>query len=119
LKVLSGSGVYDGSEILETTSAMIHLSKNNARVSFFAPNIEQMHVINHLTGDVTSETRNVLVESARIARGNIKAIENLKSSDFDALIIPGGFGAAKNLYALSNFLIKFMNIINIVSFLTF
>ncbi|RNA30271.1 ES1 mitochondrial-like [Brachionus plicatilis] len=95
--VLSGCGIYDGSEVLETTSAMIHLSKNDANCSLFAPNIEQFHVINHLTGQVSPETRNVLEESARIARGNIQALEKLKASDYHALVFPGGFGAAKNL----------------------
>ena len=96
--VLSGSGVYDGSEILETTSAMIHLSKNNADIAFFAPNIEQMHVVNHVTGQIQPETRNVMIESARISRGNMKPLEKLNAAKFDALIIPGGFGAPKNLY---------------------
>lgn len=102
--VLSGCGVYDGTEIVEAASTLIHLSKHNANVSFFAPNIEQMHVINHLDGNIQPETRNVLVESARITRGNIKPLEKLVPSDYEALIIPGGFGAAKNLsnYAINN-----------------
>ena len=69
----------------------------------FAPNIAQLHVINHLTGDEMPESRNVLVESARIARGNIKDIREADVEDFDALIMPGGFGAAKNL---SNFAVE-------------
>jgi hypothetical protein len=96
-KVLSGSGVFDGSEILETTSTMIHLSKHNAAITFFAPNIDQLHVVNHVNGNVMPETRNVMVESARITRGNMKPLEKLHAADFHALIIPGGFGAAKNL----------------------
>ncbi|CAF0822760.1 unnamed protein product [Brachionus calyciflorus] len=101
--VLSGCGIYDGSEILEAASIIIHLSKNNSNYSIFAPNIEQLHVINHLTGEVVPETRNVLQESARIARGSIQSLEKLNSSDFDALVLPGGFGVAKNLsdYALN------------------
>lgn len=90
--------MFDGSEILETTSAMIHLSRNNTIISFFAPNVEQMHVVNHYSGDIMPETRNVMVESARISRGNIKPIEKLNAASYSALIIPGGFGAAKNLY---------------------
>lgn len=97
--VLSGCGVYDGTEVTEASSVMIHLSRNNAEVQFYAPDIEQLHTINHLNGEVQTETRNVLVESARIARGNVKPLDQLKSeaSKFDALVIPGGFGAAKNL----------------------
>ena len=72
----------------------------------FAPNIAQMHVINHLTGKEMPESRNVLVESARIARGEVKDIREAKAEDFDALIVPGGFGAAKNL---SNFAVEGAN----------
>src|SRR5690606_19044811 len=68
-----------------------------AQVQCFAPNIAQLHVVDHLSGDEMSESRNVLVESARIARGNIKDLREAKIDDFDALIVPGGFGAAKNL----------------------
>ena len=75
---------------------MIHLSRHNASVQYFAPNMEQMHVVNHSTGALEPETRNVLVESARITRGNIKPLDKLISSEFEALIVPGGFGAAKN-----------------------
>lgn len=102
--VLSGCGVYDGTEVIEAASTLIHLSKHKANVSYFAPNIEQMHVINHSNGDIQPEVRNVLVESARITRGNIKPLEKLIPSDYEALIIPGGFGAAKNLsnYATNN-----------------
>ncbi len=71
--------------------------KNSGTYEIFAPNIDQYHVINHLTGEEMSEKRNVLVESARIARGDIKDIKELDSSNFDALMIPGGFGVAKNL----------------------
>ena len=79
------------------------MSKNNVNYAIFAPNIEQLHVVNHLTGEVVPETRNVLQESARIARGNIKSLNKLNASDFSALVIPGGFGVAKNLstYALN------------------
>ncbi|CAH8625232.1 unnamed protein product [Dicrocoelium dendriticum] len=98
--ILHGCGVYDGSEIIEATSMLIHLSRQNVNVSMFAPNINQMHVINHLTGEPMHETRNVLIESARIARGQVSPLAQLQVSNFDALFIPGGFGAAKNL---SNF----------------
>ena len=96
--LLSGSGVFDGSEIHESVLSMLALSKLGVNYQCFAPNILQMHVVNHLTGEVESnQSRNVLVESARIARGEIKATEELELDEFDALIIPGGFGAAKNL----------------------
>lgn len=95
--ILSGCGVYDGSEIYESVITLLRLDQRGATVQCFAPDIEQMHVINHLTGDEMPESRNVLTESARLARGNIKALNELKAEDFDALIMPGGFGAAKNL----------------------
>ncbi|GIU34074.1 isoprenoid biosynthesis glyoxalase ElbB [Shewanella schlegeliana] len=96
--LLSGSGVYDGSEIHESVLALLEITRAGASYQCFAPNIPQFHVVNHLTGEVQeSETRNVLVESARIARGDIKAVDELEIAEFDALVIPGGFGAAKNL----------------------
>ncbi|GAB4350149.1 MAG: isoprenoid biosynthesis glyoxalase ElbB [Gammaproteobacteria bacterium] len=96
--VLSGCGVYDGSEIHEAVLTLLALDRAGAEYQCLAPNIEQMHVVNHLTGEVAEgETRNVLVESARIARGNIKDLAKARAEDFDALIFPGGFGAAKNL----------------------
>jgi enhancing lycopene biosynthesis protein 2 len=99
--VLSGCGVYDGAEINEAVLTLLCLEQQGATYECFAPDIEQMHVINHLTGEpVAGETRNVLVEAARIARGNIRDITQAKAGDFDALLVPGGFGAAKNL---SNF----------------
>lgn len=98
--ILSGCGVYDGSEIVETTITLLELSRAGVEVQCMAPNIEQMHVINHLTGDEMKQTRNVLVESARLARGNVVDIGEASPEDFDAVIIPGGYGAAKNL---SNF----------------
>ena len=102
--ILAGCGVYDGSEIHETVITLLALDRAGAEAVCMAPDIEQMHVINHLTGEVAeSEKRNVLVESARIARGNIKNIKDVSVNDFDALILPGGFGAAKNL---CNFAVK-------------
>ncbi|PAA65578.1 hypothetical protein BOX15_Mlig016218g1 [Macrostomum lignano] len=95
--VLSGCGVYDGTEVHEASSCLVHLSREGSAVSMFAPDIDQMHVINHLNGDVMSEKRNVLIESARIARGKAAPLSQLRASDFDAIIFPGGFGAAKNL----------------------
>lgn len=95
--VLSGCGVFDGSEIHEATLTLLAISRLGAEYDIFAPDIEQYHVVNHLTGDVMNEKRNVLVESARIARGKIQPLNNLNMSDYDALIIPGGYGAAKNL----------------------
>ena len=101
--LLSGSGVNDGSEIHESVIAMLALDRAGAEMLLMAPNIDQMHVINHYTGQEMDEFRNVLVESARIARGNIKDMAEVNGSDLDALIIPGGFGVAKNLsdYAMS------------------
>ncbi|AWM94980.1 isoprenoid biosynthesis protein ElbB [Pseudomonas sp. 31-12] len=101
--ILSGCGVYDGAEIHESVITLLRLDQRGAEVQCFAPNISQLHVINHLTGDEMPESRNVLVESARIARGDIKDIREASVEDFDALIVPGGFGAAKNL---SNFAIE-------------
>ncbi|KAG9412735.1 hypothetical protein AC1031_015636 [Aphanomyces cochlioides] len=95
--ILSGCGVYDGSEIQEAASCLIHLSKARADVRVFAPDIAQHHVINHLTGVVAPETRNVLVEAARIARGKVEPLDVLNVEQFDAVVVPGGFGVAKNL----------------------
>ncbi len=95
--VLSGSGVYDGSEIHEATLTLLSIAKNGAEYKCFAPNVEQAHVINHLTGKEMSETRNVLIEAARIARGKIQPLSEYNAAEFDAIIFPGGFGAAKNL----------------------
>jgi enhancing lycopene biosynthesis protein 2 len=96
--ILSGCGVYDGSEIHETVLTFLAIEQNGAKYRCFAPNINQHHVINHLTGEVmTDEIRNVLVESARIARGDVEDLSEFYLDEFDALIVPGGFGAAKNL----------------------
>lgn len=95
--ILSGCGVYDGAEIYESVITLLRLDQRGVDVQCFAPNISQHHVINHLTGEEMPETRNVLVEAARIVRGDIKDIREANAEDFDALIVPGGFGAAKNL----------------------
>ncbi len=95
--VLAGCGVYDGAEIHEATLTLMSISRQGASYQCFAPDVNQAHVVNHLTGVEMAETRNVLVESARIARGNIKPLSEYKANDFDAIIFPGGFGVAKNL----------------------
>ena len=95
--ILSGCGVYDGAEIHESVITLLRLDQRGAQVQCFAPNVPQLHVVDHYSGDEMDDTRNVLVESARIARGKIKDVKELHVSDFDALILPGGFGVAKNL----------------------
>jgi enhancing lycopene biosynthesis protein 2 len=102
--ILSGCGVYDGTEIHEAVLTLLVLDKAQAEAVCFAPDIPQLHVVNHLTGEVSeNETRNVLVESARIARGAIRNLKEIDTMILDGLVIPGGFGAAKNLsdYAVS------------------
>lgn len=101
--LLSGCGVFDGTEIHEAVLTLLALDRAGAEIICLAPNMDQLHVINHLTQEETGEKRNVLVESARIARGEIKDLQDIQASDLDALIIPGGFGAAKNL---SDFAVK-------------
>jgi len=95
--ILAGCGVYDGAEIHEAVMTMYAVMKNGAEYQLFAPDIAQHHVVNHLTGNEMPETRNVLVESARIARGKIKPLASLDMRNFDAVVFPGGFGVAKNL----------------------
>lgn len=101
--LLSGCGVNDGAEIHESVLTMLFLDKAGVEMILMAPNIDQMHVINHYTGQEMEEYRNVLVESSRIARGEIKDMAEVSGNDLDALIIPGGFGVAKNLcdYAMA------------------
>lgn len=100
--ILSGCGHLDGAEIRESVVSLLALSRGGADVSIFAPDMEQKHVVNHRTGEeVPGETRNVLVEAARIARGDIAPLSELDASQFDGLVIPGGFGAAKNLSNLA------------------
>ncbi|MWO99165.1 isoprenoid biosynthesis glyoxalase ElbB [Escherichia coli] len=95
--VLSGCGVYDGSEIHEAVLTLLALSRQGAEAICFAPDKSQADVINHLTGEPMAETRNVLIEAARIARGAVQPLAQADASTLDALIVPGGFGAAKNL----------------------
>lgn len=95
--LLSGNGVFDGSEIHESVFTLLAIDENNAEAVCFAPNIDQHHVLNHISGDEMEESRNVLVESARIARGEIRDLKEISAEDIDAIVLPGGFGAAKNL----------------------
>ncbi|CDL00307.1 isoprenoid biosynthesis protein with amidotransferase-like domain [Magnetospirillum gryphiswaldense MSR-1 v2] len=95
--ILSGCGVYDGAEIHEAVLTLLAIDRAGAAYQCFAPDVAQMHVVNHLTGQPAEESRNVLVEAARIARGHIKPLSDLDMAEHDALILPGGFGAAKNL----------------------
>lgn len=99
--ILSGCGVFDGSEIHEATLTLYAISKLGGTYEIFAPDIPQHHVINHITGKEMNETRNVLVESARIARGKVKSLDEFSFNNIDAIIFPGGFGAAKNLSSLA------------------
>lgn len=99
--VLSGCGSMDGSEIHESTLLLYAIQAAGAQYEIFAPNRAQKDVINFIEGKPMAESRNVLVESARIARGKIRELMELRAVDFDALIIPGGFGAAKNLFSFA------------------
>ena len=101
--VLSGCGVNDGAEIHESVITMLALDRAGVDMVLMAPNIDQLHVINHYTGSEMDESRNVLMESARIARGKIRDMAEVHASDVDALIFPGGFGVVKNLcdYAMA------------------
>lgn len=94
--VLAGCGVRDGSEIHEAVLTLLAIDRNGAKAVCVAPDME-LNVVNHLNMNDTGTTRNVLVESARIARGEISDIKTVSVSDLDALVIPGGYGAAKNL----------------------
>jgi len=95
--ILSGCGHQDGSEIHEATLTLWAIHKNGAEFQCYAPDIKQHHVLNHITGQEMNEQRNVLIESSRIARGKIGSLATFNPDSADALIIPGGFGAAKNL----------------------
>lgn len=94
---LSGCGVFDGSEIHEAVLTLLALDQAGAEVICCAPNIVQARVVDHRTQSPADETRNVLTESARIARGNIRDLAEVSAEELDALILPGGFGAALNL----------------------
>lgn len=96
--VLAGCGVYDGAEIHESVMTLLALSRHGVAYQCFAPNSPQHHVVNHLTGQEESgASRNVLIEAARIARGDIRDLKEYAASDYDAIVFPGGFGVAKNL----------------------
>ncbi|MEZ4600630.1 MAG: isoprenoid biosynthesis glyoxalase ElbB [Syntrophotaleaceae bacterium] len=96
--VLSGCGVYDGSEIHESVLVLLAIDRAGAEAVCMAPDQEQMHVVNHFSGQtMEGDVRNVLVESARIARGKILDVAKVTVEDIDALVFPGGYGAAKNL----------------------
>ncbi len=96
--IIGGCGHRDGSEIHETTMTMLAVEEHGATYQMFAPNRNQYHVLNHLDGTEMHEQRNMLVEAARIARGNILPLENFNVNQFDAVIFPGGFGVAKNFF---------------------
>ena len=106
--ILSGCGVADGTEIMEATSLFFSLHKHKVAFQCYAPDKSMHHVINHMTGNVLTDKRNVLIESARICRGNIKSIATLTIDDYDGLVMPGGFGVAKNL---SNYAIAGQNFV--------
>ena len=95
--VLSGCGVYDGAEIHEAIMTLLAIDRNGGTCQCFAPDMPQRDVVDHLTGQATGESRNVLTESARIARGKIKPLSSFDPATFQALVFPGGYGAAKNL----------------------
>ncbi len=95
--VLSGCGYLDGAEIRESVATLWALSQHEVEVKIFAPDQAQTIVMNHYSGKATGETRNILAEAARIARGKIEPLTSLPDHDYDGLIMPGGFGVAKNL----------------------
>jgi enhancing lycopene biosynthesis protein 2 len=96
--VLAGCGVYDGAEIQEAVIALLAFARRGVAVDWFAPDIEQRHVVDHLGGEVAAgETRSVLRESARIVRGAVRPLSELEIGTWDGLLLPGGFGVAKQL----------------------
>ena len=101
--VLAGCGFLDGSEIHEAVLTLYHLDRCGVDTECFAPDRDQLHVVNHATGDPTDEVRNVRVEAARVARGPVADLADARASALDAVVIPGGFGVAKNL---SDFALK-------------
>ncbi len=101
--LLSGCGVFDGAEIHEAVLTLLYLDQAGADIMCMAPNMDQLHVLDHTSQSEVDQKRNVLIESARIARGDIVDLEKVTADQMDALIIPGGFGAAKNL---SDFAVK-------------
>jgi enhancing lycopene biosynthesis protein 2 len=95
--LLSGCGVYDGSEIHESVLTLLSIEEEGHEAICISVDKLQHHVVNHLDGSIMNEQRNMLIESSRIARGKIKNISEIFPADIDALVIPGGFGNAKNL----------------------
>ena len=95
--LLAGCGVFDGTEIHESVLTLLALDRAGAEALCMAPDMDQFHVVNHITQEEMPDKRNVLVESARIARGSIVDLKTVQAQDLDGLILPGGFGAAKNL----------------------
>ena len=95
--ILAGCGVYDGAEIHESVLSLLAIEQAGASWHCFAPDVNQHHVVNHAGGEESGETRNVLIEAARIARGDVRPLSELNVNEFDALLLPGGFGVAKNL----------------------
>lgn len=96
--ILSGCGYLDGAEVREAVISMLALERAGAKVQLYAPDEEQHHVVDHVSGEeAEGETRNVMVEAARLARGDIKPLTEANAENFDALFMPGGFGMAKNL----------------------
>lgn len=96
--ILCGCGTLDGSEIHESVMTLLAIDRNDCEYSIFAPNDNQYHVVNHITHKAMDEQRNMMVEAARIARGNIRPLEDCHVEDFDAIVFPGGNGSAKNLF---------------------
>ena len=96
--VLAGCGAKDGAEIHESVLTLLALDRAGVKVRIMAPNIDQFHVVNHSTNNEYKSKRNVLSEAARIARGDIVPLEDIKSDELDALIFPGGTGMAKNIF---------------------
>ena len=117
--ILSGCGVFDGSEIHEAVIAILSARKAGASVKFFAPDIPQADVVNHLSGNAEPLPREVLSESARIARGKISPLSELNAKKFDAIIFPGGFGAAKNLSSFSRSLLSMPGLISLMRTMSF
>lgn len=99
--LLAGCGYLDGAEVNEVILTLLSLEQHSFEYDCFAPDISQYHVINHVTGEEMPETRNVLVEASRLVRGNCKPISELDTNQYDGLVIPGGFGVAKNLSDLA------------------
>lgn len=95
--VLAGCGVFDGTEVHEATLTLLAMARYGVEYKIFAPDVDQHHVLNHITGEEMEQKRNVLVESARIARGDISDLKDLDVKEYDGIVFPGGFGVAKNL----------------------